>query len=59
MHIDKFLDMTSKKITQYLSCKLPRKPEATEALLSLIWRKPKNDRAKWIITQLGNENLYK
>ena len=35
-----------------LTCKLPRKHEAVEALLSLIWKKQKKDRPAWIVDQV-------
>ncbi len=37
-----------------LSCKLPRKKEAINALLSLLWKKQKKDRPSWIIKELGS-----
>tara|TARA_Y100001968_G_C19388192_1_gene734057 strand:- start:508 stop:660 length:153 start_codon:yes stop_codon:yes gene_type:complete len=35
-----------------LSCQIPRRKQAIEALLSLAWKKPRKARAKWIITEL-------
>ena len=34
------------------ACKLPRKQEAIEALLSLAWRKEKKERPYWVIQEL-------
>ncbi len=51
--IEEFFHMNYSNSTNYLSCKWPRKPQATEILLSLIWRKPKKERPKWMINELS------
>ncbi len=35
-----------------LSCDLPRKPKAIEALLGLAWRKGKRERPTWLTEEL-------
>ena len=39
--------------TKALFCKLPRKQEAIKALLSLLWKKQKKDRPKWILNEIS------
>jgi len=45
--------MNSLPIKKTLSCKLPRKKEAQEALMSLLWKKQKKDRPAWILKELS------
>ncbi len=44
--------MSSIPVRNSLSCKLPRKKEALEALFSLIWKKQKKDRPLWILKEV-------
>ncbi|WP_320674177.1 hypothetical protein [Prochlorococcus sp. MIT 1341] len=47
--------MTSQKIPRQnsLSCDLPRKQQAIEALLGLAWRKEKKKRPEWLMKELS------
>ncbi len=48
--MDKPLSLDKQTVS---SCKLPRKNEAIEALLSLAWMKRRKDRPKWLIDELS------
>ena len=41
-----------KQFNKKLTCQIPRKKEALEALLCLAWKKPKKERPKWIVNEL-------
>ncbi len=40
------------RIEKRLSCQIPRKGKALEALLSLAWKKNKKHRPKWLVEEL-------
>ena len=46
------MEIKINKLNPRLSCKIPRKKIAIEALLSLSWRKCKKQRPKWILEEL-------
>tara|TARA_Y100001968_G_C19233022_1_gene655435 strand:+ start:199 stop:342 length:144 start_codon:yes stop_codon:yes gene_type:complete len=37
-----------------LSCRLPRREKAKEALYCLIWKKVKSERPEWILEELND-----
>ena len=42
------------QITKRLTCEIPRKKEAIEALLSLAWKKTKKERPAWVLSELSS-----